>query len=74
MPETAIKARAGAKAPEVPVLGAAAAKTVKLEDGYAGNRSVLLEELGHAELLGENRGHRSDQVARRISMSTPAGR
>ncbi len=43
-----------------------------LEHGHARDASVLLEDLGHAELLGEDRGHR--QVARRISMSTPAGR
>src|SRR5271155_4965550 len=43
-----------------------------LEHGDARNGSVLEEQLGHAELLGEDRGH--TYVARRISMSTPAGR
>ena len=43
-----------------------------LEHGDALDASVLEEALGHADLLGENRGH--DQDASRISMSTPAGR
>ena len=41
-----------------------------LEDGHALHAPVVEEQLGHAELLGEDRGHQ----ARRISMSTPAGR
>ena len=43
-----------------------------LQDGDALHAPVLHEELGHPELLGEDRWHR--QPARRISMSTPAGR
>ena len=42
-----------------------------LEHGDALDGPVVEEELGHAELLCEDRGH---HVARRISMSTPAGR
>ena len=45
-----------------------------LQHGHARDAAVLLEQLGHAELLGEDRGHLVAQVARRISMSTPAGR
>src|SRR6201999_3156242 len=43
-----------------------------LEHGDALDLAVVQEPLGHPELLGEDRGHR--QEARRISMSTPAGR
>ena len=43
-----------------------------LEHGHALDAPVVEEALSHAELLGEDRGHRYD--ASRISMSTPAGR
>src|SRR6185312_896524 len=50
-----------------------------LEHRHARDASVFLEELCHTELLGEDRRHLVQgvgrpQVARRISMSTPAGR
>ena len=41
-----------------------------LDHGDRQDRSVLAEDLGHAELLAEDRGHRPYS---RISMSTPAG-
>ncbi len=41
-----------------------------LEDRDACDGAIFLEQLGHAQLLGKNRGH--DQM--RISMSTPRGR
>src|SRR5580704_9827812 len=44
-----------------------------LEHGHALDASIVEEPLRHTELLGEDRGHRS-QDARRISISTPAGR
>jgi hypothetical protein len=43
-----------------------------LEHRDALDTAVVEESLGHAELLGEDRGH--DYDASRISMSTPAGR
>src|SRR5215210_3676276 len=45
-----------------------------LEHGDALDLAVVEEALGHAELLGEDRGHRPYPKASRISMSTPAGR
>src|SRR5215217_2857129 len=44
----------------------------RLEHRHALDAAVLAEPLGHAELLGEDRGHQPK--ASRISMSTPAGR
>src|ERR1019366_857779 len=45
----------------------------RLEHRHALDATVVEKPLGHPELLGENGGHRR-QEARRISISTPAGR
>src|SRR6476659_7790509 len=42
----------------------------RLEHGHALDPAVLAEQLGHAELLGEDRRHQPSL----ISMLTPAGR